>query len=124
MVTFQQPGLIVWRGELAFREGFPLILEDHLVEDRDGTTRMGVAPSIWEPRGDVQVSLSVSTEELCFVKKLPQQASYNLKRLRGLLIREPMRLASPICFFVIICFFQRLVFSGDASLWPLLLQEG
>lgn len=44
MVTFQTPGLIVLRVELACREGFPLILEDHLVVGGDRAPRGWVWP--------------------------------------------------------------------------------
>ena len=59
-MTSQKSGEIVFRVQLAFREGFPWTLGDHWVGE-GASARMGVAPPIREPRDDVQLNSNSST---------------------------------------------------------------
>lgn len=86
MVTFQTPGLIVLRVELACREGFPLILEDHLVVGGDRAPRGWVWPG---PSGNPGMACrrlgALAPRNCALSENLPQQAACNPRRLRGLL---------------------------------------
>lgn len=75
---------------------------------------MGVALSIWELRGDVQVNFNLGTNGLALSENVCHGASYNLRKaawvpITGFILsHHPPHTHTHLSFFLIVCFFQNL----------------